>query len=127
MIVGTGTDIVDIWRIKRAIERHGDRFVRRVYTAAEVEYCGTGIAAYQRFAARFAAKEAAAKALGTGFGREVHLTDIEVQKDDRGKPVLKLAGGAAAVAASLGVTRFHVSLSHSLKMATAFVVLETDG
>jgi holo-[acyl-carrier protein] synthase len=126
MIRGVGVDVVDVWRIDRALQRHGDRFARRVFTEGEIAYCASARAAGQRYAARFAAKEAAAKALGTGFGAEVRLRDIEVVKDAAGAPALRLHGGAEKLAASMGVRRIHVSLSHSLDHAVAVVVLEGE-
>jgi len=114
----TGVDIIEVERIRRAAERHGERFYQRFYTPAERAYCGERFAA---LAARFAAKEAAAKALGTGIG-DMRWVDIEVVNDDRGRPELVLHAVAADLAAALGLTEWSVSLSHTHEHAIAFVV-----
>jgi holo-[acyl-carrier protein] synthase len=127
VVIGLGLDLVDIWRVQRAIERHAERFTRRVFTDAEVAACRSGVNAAQRFAGRFAAKEAAAKALGTGFGRGVGMREIEIVNDALGKPELRLSGGAADRARELGVTKSLVTITHALKQAAAVVVLEGGG
>lgn len=120
MQLRTGVDLIEIERVRQAIANHGDRFLSRVYTAAEVHCCGQRI---ESLAARFAAKEAVAKALGTGIWRSgVNWTDIEILKDDAGAPLLHLRAGAAAVAAAVGLHTWSVSLSHDRSRATAFVV-----
>jgi holo-[acyl-carrier protein] synthase len=113
-----GVDMMDVERIARAIERHGERFYARFFTEAERAQCGSQS---QRLAARFAGKEAAAKALGTGIG-EVKWVDIEVISDPRGRPVLRLHGAAARLAAELGLMTWEISLSHTHSHAIAFVV-----
>ena len=114
----TGVDIIEVARIKRAAERHGERFYKRFYTEVECESCK---GRYPALAARFAAKEAVAKALGTGIG-DVCWTDIEVTNGERGEPRLVLHGAAAELSAELGLTEWSISLSHTRENAIAFVV-----
>ncbi len=114
-----GVDMIDIERIAEAMERHGERFYARFFTPAERAQCGDQA---HRLAARFAAKEAAAKALGTGIG-DVGWKEIEVDCDARGRPILQLHGAAATLAAELGLTTWEVSLSHTATQAIAFVVM----
>lgn len=114
----TGVDLIEVGRIARAAERHGERFYERFFTPAERAYCGDHFPA---LAARFAAKEAVAKALGTGIG-EVRWVDIEVCHDAQGRPILNLYGAAAQRAAELGLTEWAVSLAHTHDHAIAFVV-----
>jgi len=122
VIAGIGVDIVEVERIRQTLARHPERFLQRVFTPAEAAYCeGGGEHRPRRLAARFAAKEAALKALGLGL-RGVKWTDVEVVHDGAGKPSLRLAGQLARVAADLGVTELHVSLSHSKEYAIAQVV-----
>lgn len=113
-----GVDLIEVARIRQAIERHGERFFARFFTANERAQCAGNAA---RLAARFAAKEAAAKALGTGIGL-VRWLDIEVDSDDGGQPHLRLHGAAAARATELGLETWQVSLSHTREHAMAFVV-----
>lgn len=116
----TGVDLIEIERVRAAIDAHGERFLQRVYTAAELACCGRRV---ESLAVRFAAKEAAAKALGTGVWQDgVAWTDIEVLKGERGAPVLHLHGAAAAIAAQLGLREWSISLSHDRTQAVAFVV-----
>lgn len=124
MILGTGIDIVDVARFRRAVERHGDRLLRRLFTEGEISYC-TSSEPHQaaRLAVRFAAKEAALKALGLGL-RGVRWTDVEVRRDASGRPSLHLSGRLAALASEKGATRFHLSLSHTQEYAIAQVVVE---
>src|SRR5882757_3803813 len=124
MIVSVGTDIIEVYRIRETIERT-PRFVERVFTESERAYCDSkGAAAAQHYAARFSAKEAALKALGTGWAGKIGWQDIEVYSDDKGAPFLKIKGGALEVMESLGATNVHVSLSHTTEHATAQVILE---
>lgn len=118
VIVTTGIDLIAIDRVAATVARHGDRFLHRVFTPAELEAAGGKPAS---LAARFAAKEAAAKALGCGIGA-VGWRDIEVVSDARGRPALRLHGAAAARAAALGVTRLALSLAHERTLAVAVVV-----
>lgn len=113
-----GVDTVEIARLAAALARHGGRLLHRVYTPYERERYAGNVAA---LAGRFAAKEAAAKALGTGIG-QAGWQSIEVRSDARGKPLLSLTGAAAALAAAQGLTEWHVSITHSRDLATAFVV-----
>jgi len=124
MIVGIGVDIVDIRRVRGVLERQGDRFVRRVFTAAEQDYCRAHRDPSPYFAARFAAKEALFKALGTGWARGVTWRDAEVQRQENGAPRLMLTGCARKLADQQGARRAHVSLSHSEETAIAVVILE---
>ncbi len=124
MIRGTGIDIIEVARIRSMMRRHPRRFLERVFTPAEREYCRRFRNAAERFAARFAAKEAAMKALGTGLSSGIAWTDIEVCHDSEGRPVIVLAGEAARVASRLRIRRLHVSLSHVKDMAVASVVAE---
>jgi holo-[acyl-carrier protein] synthase len=114
----TGVDIMEVSRIERAATRHGERFYRRFFTDAERNRCGERFPA---LAARFAAKEAVSKALGTGIG-DMNWTDIEVVNDERGRPEVVLHGTAAEIATSLGLREWSLSLSHTHEHAIAFVV-----
>jgi len=125
VILGIGVDIAQIERMRALLERHGDRVLARILTDGERAYCAAKADAAPHVAARFAAKEATAKAFGTGISRGVAWKDIEVRRDG-GAPRIELAGGAARVAADLGVTRIHLSLSHDGGAAVAMVVLEGD-
>jgi holo-[acyl-carrier protein] synthase len=124
VIAGLGLDVVGVARIRAARARHPQRFLERVYTPAEQAYCLGFADPDERFAARWAAKEAAMKALGTGGALGVTFTDIEVLPGAGGAPAVSLSGAAATRAAALGVTRSLVSLSHSDGLAIAVVVLE---
>ena len=124
-IIGLGLDAIEIPRIAAAIERYGDRFVHRIFTEAEIAYCRRKRDAAASFAARFAAKEAAMKALGTGASRGVFWTGIEVARR-HGPPQLRFHGGAAERLRSLGGTRSLVTLTHSRELAVAHVMLLAD-
>ena len=124
MIVGLGVDIAEVERVKAAIERHGDTFLRRVYTAREREYCERFKNKFERYAGRFAAKEAAMKALGTGWSRGVRWVDVEVVRQSGGRPTISLYGEAAKVAGQLGVERVALSITHTAEQALAQVVFE---
>ncbi|MBI1983181.1 MAG: holo-ACP synthase [Acidobacteria bacterium] len=126
MIVGTGIDIVETARIRQALERHGERFCRRVCSSGEISYCEKFKNKGERYAARFAAKEAAFKALGTGWREGVRWLDVEVIHQPSGKPELVLSGRAAEVARKLGVTRTAVSISHADHYVVAQVIFESD-
>lgn len=127
MIVGTGVDIVETSRIEQALERHGGRFRDRLYTPGEIAYCEQFKNPAERFAARFAAKEAAFKALGTGWRDGVRWRDVEVTHLPSGKPELLLRGRVQELAGRLGVTRTAVSISHSDRYVVAQVIFESDG
>lgn len=128
MIIGIGSDLCDIDRITRTLERHGDRFTHRVFTDAERARCDRRAARAPGYARRFAAKEACAKALGTGLSAGVFWRDMEVVNLPSGQPTLRLSGGAAARLAELLPAghegRLHVSLTDDPPMAQAFVIIE---
>jgi len=124
VIVGTGIDIVEVPRIAAAIERFGERFLKRVFTTSEIRYCRSKPNARERFAARFAAKEAGFKAIGTGWRHGVTWQDVEVGREPGGRPTLCYSGRAAEFAAQLGVRRASLSLSHTSEQAIAQVILE---
>jgi len=126
MIVGSGIDLTEIARIQRSLDRYGQRFLDRVYTPAEQAYCLRKRKAAESFAARFAAKEAGAKALGTGITHGVNWLEIEVAREPGGRPTLKFYGRAAEFAARLGASRAALSITHTSELAMASVVLE-DG
>jgi holo-[acyl-carrier protein] synthase len=126
MIVGTGVDITDVSRIKAAVERFGDRFLERVFTPEEVRYCTAKANPAERLAARFAAKEAGMKALGTGLRYGITWHDVEVVRQPGGRPAVRFSGKAAEFAERLGCKRAHLSLTHTAEQAMAFVVLEGD-
>jgi len=124
MIVGTGIDIAEVPRIAASIERFGDRFLHRIFTAGEMRYCDSKANRVERYAARFAAKEAAMKALGTGWNHGVTWRDIEVVRAPGGRPTLTFHGKAAEFAAKLGTKHIAISLSHTAEQAIAHVILE---
>lgn len=122
--MGTGVDIVEVPRIAETIARFGERFLRRVFTEGEIRYCDAKANRAERYAARFAAKEAALKALGTGLRHGVAWRQIEVRRQPGGRPMLALGGKAAEIAAQLGIQRASLSLSHTAQHAIAQVILE---
>jgi holo-[acyl-carrier-protein] synthase len=124
MILGIGVDICNVDRLAELRRKYGPRFLDRVFTPVEQQRCGIGPSCDQRYAARFAAKEAVMKALGTGWNRGTTFADIEVATEDTGQPVVTITGGARQFADRLGVSRIHISLSHERDDAIAFVVLE---
>jgi holo-[acyl-carrier protein] synthase len=124
MIVGTGIDIAEVPRIRQSIERFGDRFLHRIYTPGEIRYCDSKANRVERYAARFAAKEAAMKALGTGWSRGVRWRDCEVVRMPGGRPTIAFHGKAAEHAARLGVKNAALSISHTSEQAIAQVILE---
>jgi holo-[acyl-carrier protein] synthase len=125
MIIGTGIDIAEVPRIRHSIERFGDRFIKRIYTAGEIRYCDSKANRVERYAARFAAKEAAMKALGTGWSRGVRWRDCEVSRLPGGRPTILFHGKAGEIAASLGVNNAALSISHTEEQAIAQVILES--
>ena len=127
MITGSGIDLCEVARIKQAIERHGRRFLERVFTPREIEYAERKANRYERYAARFAAKEAGMKALGTGWRRGVRWQDFEVTNLASGRPTLILHGRAAEIARELGVEHISLSLTHTAEQAMAMVILEGMG
>jgi holo-[acyl-carrier protein] synthase len=124
MIIGSGIDLAEIGRIQQSIDRYGERFINRIYTPAEQAYCLRKRNAAESFAARFAAKEAAAKALGTGISRGVHWLEIEVIRERSGRPSIQFHGRAAEIAQRLGVAHAALSLTHTSSLAMASVLLE---
>jgi holo-[acyl-carrier protein] synthase len=125
MIVGTGIDIAEVPRIEASIARFGQRFLRRVFTEDEIRYCESKANRVERFAARFAAKEAAMKALGTGWNHGVAWRDVEVRRAAGGRPTIIFHGKAAEFAARLGAAHIALSLSHTEEYAIAQVILES--
>jgi holo-[acyl-carrier protein] synthase len=125
LIVGLGLDIAEIDRIKAAIDRHGAPFLERVFTPNEVAYCERYKNKFERYAGRFAAKEAAMKALGTGWSGGVRWRDIEVVRAASGKPSLQLAGVAHEIADRLGVKSIALTITHSGNVALAEVIFES--
>ena len=126
MIVGTGIDIVEVPRVAASIERFGARFLQRVFTEGEIRYCQSKQNAAERFAARFAAKEAGMKAIGTGWRRGVTWKDVEVRREPGGRPTIAFSGKAAEFAAKLGMTGASLSISHTKEHAIAQVILESE-
>lgn len=124
MILGTGLDLAEVDRIRQAIERHGHRFLQRVYTPAEIAYVESKANRFERYAGRFAAKEAGMKALGTGWRGGVRWRDFEVTNLPSGKPTLRLHGVAADVAARIGVKAVSLSITHAAAAGMALVILE---
>jgi len=124
MIVGTGIDMAEVPRIARSIACFGERFLKRVFTEAEIRYCDSKANRAERYAARFAAKEAAMKALGTGWNHGVRWRDIEVRRQPGGRPTLAFHGKAAEFAARLGTKNIALSLTHTESQAFAQVILE---
>lgn len=124
MILGTGLDMAEVDRIREAIERHGPRFTGRIYTPREIAYAESKANRYERFAARFAAKEAGMKAIGTGWKKGVRWRDFEVVNLPSGRPTLHLYGEAANVAARMGVKTVALSLTHTAQIGMAHVILE---
>jgi len=127
MIVGIGVDLCEVERIEKTVgKKHGELFLQRVYTEAERAYCESKPNRYERFAGRFAAKEAAMKAIGTGWRRGVGWRDFEVSKLPSGQPVIRFTGAAAEIAREMGVTLALVTITHTRQMAMAQVLLQND-
>lgn len=124
MIVGTGVDIAEVPRVAAAIERFGERFLKRIFTDAEINYCDSKHNRVERFAARFAAKEAALKAIGTGLRMGISWREVEVTRLPGGRPTISFHGVAGRFAAKLGTKHAHLSLSHTKEHAIAYVILE---
>jgi holo-[acyl-carrier protein] synthase len=125
MILGTGFDLVAVKRFSKFLQRHGERGYRRLFTSAELDYCLTHSDPTPFFAARFAAKEAFYKALGTGMGPAGGWKDVEVVRLASGRPLLMLHGKAASLAHEHQVRTIHLSLTHTAETAGAFVILES--
>jgi holo-[acyl-carrier protein] synthase len=124
VIVGVGVDLAEVPRIRASFERFGERFRDRIFTPLEIAYCESKANKYERYAARFAAKEAGMKAIGTGMRRGVRWVDFEVANLPSGKPTLRFHGIAAQVAERLGVTNVALSLTHTSETSLAHVILE---
>ena len=125
MIVGTGIDIAEVARVAESIQRFGDRFLQRVFTAGEIRYCDSKANSAERYAARFAAKEAAMKALGTGWNHGVRWRDVEVFREPGRRPTIKFHGKAAEFAARMQTKNISLSISHTSEQAIASVILES--
>ncbi len=124
MIVGTGIDLLEISRIQDLLDKQGDSFLAKVFSQGEREYCMAQPRPAEHLAARFAAKEATMKALGTGWTKGVGFQQIEVTRDSQGAPGIRLHKTAAQLAKELGIAKLHLSLSHSRDQAIAMVVAE---
>jgi holo-[acyl-carrier protein] synthase len=124
MIIGMGVDIAEVQRLRAAIERQGERFLKRVFTEQEIAYCERFRNKYERYAGRFAAKEAAMKALGTGWRRGVRWVDLEVAPLSSGKPTMELKGEARKIAGKMGVKHIAISITHTASQALAHVIFE---
>jgi holo-[acyl-carrier protein] synthase len=124
VIVGTGIDLAEVPRIRASIERYGEKFLSRLYTPLERAYVERKANKYERYAARFAAKEAGMKALGTGWRRGVTWQDFEVANLPSGRPTLKLHGRAREIADQLGVKNISLSITHTAENGMAFVIFE---
>lgn len=125
MVIGIGTDLIEIARIERSVERFGEAFLRRVYTPGEIAYCMAKKTFAESLAARFAAKEAGAKALGTGISRGVSWREFEVRRRPGERPELHLSGRAQHIADHLGIARISLSLSHARTLSIAVVIAES--
>lgn len=125
MILGNGIDLAEVDRIKASIERFGNRFLERVFTPKEIAYVERKANKFERYAARFAAKEAGMKAIGTGWRHGVRWQDFEVMNLPSGRPTLSLHGVAGEVAQRLGVKSISLSLTHTTQYGMAFVILES--
>ena len=123
MVTGIGIDLIETVRIRRTLDKFSDRFFRRVFTPKEVEYCKSMKFPDRHFAARFAAKEAISKCFGTGIGKQLGWKDIEIVRDELGKPLVKLHGNGLALAKRLKIGEVHVSLSHTEHYGCAAAVL----
>jgi holo-[acyl-carrier protein] synthase len=124
LVIGIGVDMVDVDRVKTIMARRGDRFVQRAFTEAESAYCSRCQCPERRYAARFAAKEAVMKALGRGWFQGMPFREIEVTREPNGRPGVRLSGRTADLAARLGASSIHLSISHEQRSAVAFVVIE---
>ena len=124
MIIGTGVDLAEVPRIRAAIERFGTKFIHRIYTPREIAYVERKANRYERYAARFAAKEAGMKAIGTGWRHGVRWQDFEVTNLPSGKPTLTFFGVAAEIAQKLGVRNVSLSLTHTSETGMAHVIIE---
>jgi holo-[acyl-carrier protein] synthase len=125
MIVGTGIDVIEVPRLAAAVQRFGDRFLQRIFTEGEIRYCDSKANRLERYAARFAAKEAGMKALGTGWNHGVRWRDVEVRRQPGHRPTLVFHGKAGEFAARMGVANIALSITHTETQAMAQVILES--
>lgn len=126
MILGIGTDVIEVSRIRQALDKYGERFMRRLFTAAEIEYCTSRKNAALHYAGRFAAKEAAFKAMQRGWGGEISWKDVEITNLPSGAPQITFSGKALEIMTEKKMTRAFVSISHVEEIATAIVILESE-
>lgn len=124
MIYGVGVDIVEVAQIDDSIKKYGDKFLNRVFTPNEIQYCSEATIPDQRYAGRFAAKEAAMKALSTGWGADIQPKNFEVVNEQSGQPVLLVHGAAGQLLFELGITKKWISLTHAPDYAIAQVIFE---
>ena len=124
MVLGLGTDLIEIERVQQSLDRFGERFMQKIFTAGEIAYCQSKKRAAESFAARFAAKEAAAKALGTGISRGISWKEIEIRREPGERPTVHLSGRATERAGEMGVRHLQLSLTHSRDVAMAVVIAE---
>jgi holo-[acyl-carrier protein] synthase len=125
MIIGTGVDLCEVARIEAAVERYGQRFLQRIFTEREIVYAERKANKFERYAARFAAKEAGMKALGTGWKRGVGWQEFEVVNLASGRPTLQFHGKAAEIAEALGTRNISLSMTHTAQQGMAMVILES--
>jgi holo-[acyl-carrier protein] synthase len=126
-IIGHGIDIVETSRIRKLVEEHGDHFLNRVFTPTEQRYCAANSKRYfEHLAGRFAAKEAVLKVLGTGWRGGIAWTDIEIRPEPSGQPKVSLSGESQRIASELGITQWHISISHIETHATASAIGTND-
>ena len=125
MIYGIGTDIIEVARIMKIMQKDIG-FREKIFSAGEIAYCETKKFKYENYAARFSAKEAFMKSIGTGWRFGIRFADIEVYHDEFGKPLIRLHGKAEELSRSEGISKIHVSLSHLKEIATAIVIAEAD-
>lgn len=125
MIVGTGVDIAEVGRIRESVERFGNRFLHRVFTQGEIEYCERKANRFESYAARFAAKEAAMKALGTGWNHGIRWRDVEVVRPKGQRPTVQFHGLAAELAQKMGAKNIALSITHTSEQALAHVIIES--
>ena len=126
-VLGIGVDMVENARIQHSLDRFGERFLHRIFTASEIEYCQSMKFPARHFAARFAAKEAVSKAFSTGIGSAMGWKDIDVHRKPSGEPFVVLEGGAKKLGEERGVTAVWITLSHTEHHAMAVIVLESEG
>lgn len=124
MIYGTGVDLIEVKRIREVAEQDIG-FIDKIFTKSEIEYCESKWNKYYHFAARYTAKEAYLKAFGTGWRYGIQYSDIDINNDELGKPLIRLHGKAKELAEEQGVTRIHLTLSHLKELAIAMVIIET--